>query len=51
MKEFIIKNTERFFSQGTNIISRNRNKLTKINSEKILCLRNWGIKEKKRRKE
>jgi hypothetical protein len=34
---------ERFFSQGANIISKNRNK---VNFEKILYLRSWGFIKK-----
>jgi hypothetical protein len=42
---------ERFFSQGANIISKDRNKLNKINFEKILYFRSWGLLKKIRKKE
>jgi hypothetical protein len=38
--------SERFFSKGANIVSKNRNRLSKSNFEKILCLKSWGLEEK-----
>jgi hypothetical protein len=37
-------------SYGANIISKNINRLTKINFEKILYLRNWEIIEDENKK-
>ena len=34
--------SERFFSQGSLIISKLRNRLNKDTFEKIICLKSWG---------
>jgi hypothetical protein len=35
--------SERFFSQGALIISKQRNRLNKDTFEKIICPKSWGV--------
>jgi hypothetical protein len=43
--------TERFFSQETRIINKDRNRLNKNTFEYIIALKSWGLFREKEKKE
>jgi hypothetical protein len=46
----ISASSERFLSQGAEVITKKRNRLSKTNFKKILCLKSWGVAEREEEK-